>query len=115
MLKLADKIHSPLSTVITKRTSLFKLEDVGYMSAFLTCLRQKLLPMHSKSLKNYPDKSELDNMYKEAEVFPQAHGSSNNPPPNPASLQCFSSWSTLIFPHNAWESEDNELILEIIS
>jgi len=65
MLKLADKLHVPVSAVINRRTSLFKIEDVGYMSAFLTSLRQKLLPYHSKSLKNYPEKSEIDKCFKE--------------------------------------------------
>lgn len=65
MLKLVDKIHTPLSLAISRRSSLFKSEDTNYVSAFLTSVRQKLLPFHSKSLKNYPSKSELEKIYSE--------------------------------------------------
>ena len=65
MLKLVDKFHTPLSLAISRRSSLFKNEDTNYVSAFLTSVRQKLLPFHSKSLKNYPSKSELEKIYSE--------------------------------------------------
>lgn len=97
MLKLADKIHVPVSTVINRRTSLFKIEDVGYVSAFLTSLRQKLLPMHSKSLNQYPNRSEMDKMYKELytelnELYTDEHWTISN---NDYIEQCYDIFSNI--------------------
>jgi len=39
--------------------------QIGYVAAFLATIRTKLLPYHSKSMKNYPSKDELDSIYKE--------------------------------------------------
>ena len=97
MLKIADKIHTPVSAVISRRTSLFKMEDVGYMSAFLTSLRQKLLPIHSKSLKVYPDKLAIDKIYKELytelnELYTDEHWTISN---NDYLEQCYDIFSNI--------------------
>ncbi len=65
MLKLVDKLQNPISIAISKRSALFKNEDTHYISAFLTYARQRLLPYHSKSLKNFPNKQELNKIYSE--------------------------------------------------
>jgi hypothetical protein len=65
MLKIIEKLNSPLSLAFQRRKGIFKNEDIGYVSAFLASARTKLLPYHSKSLKNYPTKAELDIIYKE--------------------------------------------------
>jgi hypothetical protein len=65
MLSLINKLQTPLSLAMSKRTRLNKTEDLNYIGAFLTSARQKLLPYHSRSLQNYPTKVELTNIYNE--------------------------------------------------
>jgi hypothetical protein len=66
MLKVIEKFNSPIALAIKRRNSFFKNEDLGYQSAFLTTIRNRLLPFHSKNLKQYPSQTEIDNIYKEA-------------------------------------------------
>lgn len=65
MLKIVDKLHLPLSLVINRRSALLKNEDIAYVSAFLAGLRQKLLPLRSKSLSHCPRKDEINKIYSE--------------------------------------------------
>jgi hypothetical protein len=65
MLSLLQKLQNPLSLAMTKKTRLNKTEDLNYVGAFLTSVRQKLIPYHSRSLQNYPTKDELLNIYNE--------------------------------------------------
>ena len=57
MLKVLDKVQNTMLRTMTKRVQLIKNEDIAYVGAFLSVLRNKLLPFHSKSLKNYPNHS----------------------------------------------------------
>jgi len=59
MLKVLDKVQNSLLTTMTKRVQLIKNEDIAYVGAFLSILRNKLLPYHSKSLKNFPNRGKL--------------------------------------------------------
>lgn len=56
MLKVLDKVQNTLLTTMTRRVQLIKNEDIAYVGAFLSVLRNKLLPYHSKSLKNFPNR-----------------------------------------------------------
>ena len=65
MLKVIDKLNSPLTLAFQRRKGVFKYEDIGYVSAFLAMSRNKLLPYHAKSLKHYPTQEEIDKINKE--------------------------------------------------
>ena len=41
------------------------MPDIGYVGAYLACLRTKLLPMHSRNLNNFPTKDQIDVMMKD--------------------------------------------------
>lgn len=56
MLKVLDKMQNTMLTTMNKRVQLIKNEDIAYVGAFLSIVRNKLLPFHSKSLKNYPSR-----------------------------------------------------------
>lgn len=65
MLQLVEKLNNPIKSLILRRSSILKLEDNAYVSAFLTSLRQRLLPHHSNSLKLYPPAELVNEVYKE--------------------------------------------------
>ncbi len=54
MLKVLDKVQNSMLTTMSKKIQLIKNEDIAYVGAFLSVLRNKLLPYHSKSLRKYP-------------------------------------------------------------
>ena len=56
MLKVLDKVENSIITTMTKRVQSLKNEDIAYVGSFLAILRNKLIPYHSKSLKEYPRK-----------------------------------------------------------
>jgi hypothetical protein len=62
MLKVFEKLNSPIKLAIKRRNAFFKNEDIGYQSAFLASLRNRLLPIHRD---NYPNQVEIDQIYKE--------------------------------------------------
>lgn len=56
MLKVLDKAQSQMVRTMNKRVTLIKNEDIAYVGSFLSIIRNKLIPFHSKSLKYYPKK-----------------------------------------------------------
>ena len=56
MLKVLEKVENSVVTRMTKRVQCLKNEAIAYVGSFLAILRNKLLPYHSKSLNNFPNK-----------------------------------------------------------
>jgi hypothetical protein len=97
MLKLVEKLHSPMAIVINRRSNLFKNEDISYVSAYLASVRQKLLPYHSRSLSKYPTKEEQNKMFLQSyqevnELFIDEHLSMGN---NDYLEQCYDIFSNI--------------------
>lgn len=97
MLKIIEKLHTPLSFAIKKRSSSLKNEDIGYMSAFLTSVRSRLLSAHSQSLKLFPTKAEVDLIYKDIykdldELYIDEHWAMGN---NDYLEQCYDVFSNI--------------------
>jgi hypothetical protein len=65
MLKVLEKLNSPIALAIRRRNAFFKNEDIGYQSAFLANVRNRLLPYHAQILENYPSENDIDKIYKE--------------------------------------------------
>jgi hypothetical protein len=97
MLKLVEKLNNPLTSAIVRRAALLRNEDLGYQGAFLTSLRQKLVPKHALSLKSYPTITEIDqiqhDLYKEmSDLYIDEHWTLCR---NDFLEQCYDIFSTL--------------------
>jgi len=82
-MKILDKMSNPLKIILQRRSLLYKNEDIGtlnlikiisissykgYVGAFLASIRNKLLPYHSKSIKDYPTKGICISSYKHSKM-----------------------------------------------